>query len=307
MSGVIIPSSLNSLLRIFFFCIGNTLAFLLFRLSLKSLIGGFLMIRVLIAHMNSIFREGLRVILEQAGDIAVVGEAVEWEPLAALVRSQPPDVVILDGTLTSCLPTYGAMDVTSQLRAIGGGRCGIFVLVPSLDEETFFRFYKHGAAAYEPTTLAPQVFAEKVRQVARGEYLMEGAVFAPARSATRVPEPQRAQEATPPQKLIEEQTGHVFPMVSERELDVLRLVARGFSNAMVASELEITDQTVKNHISSILEKFDVFDRTSAVVMALLCKLISLDEFDRTGIATKRRQGGCIPPTLSSAHRVPVGF
>ncbi len=112
-------------------------------------------------------------------------------------------------------------------------------------------------------------------------------VFAPAQSTSCTLRPREVQALTRSQACKpEEREEPDFPPLSQRELDVLRLIAKGFSNAMVGVELGITDQTVKNHVSSILEKFDVFDRTSAVVKALLCKLISLNEFDLNDIVTR---------------------
>jgi DNA-binding NarL/FixJ family response regulator len=245
-------------------------------------------IRVLIVHANPILVSGLRTILEQVA-MEVVGEAVEWEPLVALMHSQHPDVVLLDGSLPSCLPGYEARNLITQLRTLDR-RCGIFVLdpSPSVDEKTFFHFFKHGAMAYEPLTLSPEVLVKKVRLVASGECLM---VFAPAQSTSC------------PLRPCEEPD---FPPLSQRELDVLRLIAKGFSNAMVGVELEITDQTVKNHVSSILGKFDACDRTAAVVKALLCKLISLDEFDLNDIATKKRKASGDTPSHPS-NSVLVGL
>ena len=213
-------------------------------------------IRVVLVHTNLILVSGLRAILEQAA-MEVVGEAVEWEPLVALMQARHPDVVLLDGSLPSCLPGYRAANLITQLRALDR-RCGIFVLgpSPSVDEKTFFHFFKHGAMAYEPLTLAPEVLVEKVRLVAGGECLM---VFAPAQSTSCTLRPREVQALTRSQACKpEEREEPDFPPLSQRELDVLRLIAKGFSNAMVGVELGITDQTVKNHVSSILEKFDVF-------------------------------------------------
>lgn len=227
------------------------------------------MIHVLIIHEHPLFRVGLRSTLERSPDLCVVGEAVKYEQLLELVGATQPDVVLFDGALISCQPMYSAAEVVSHLR--GAGACGIIVFAPSADEECLFRFLMSGAAAYELPTISGKDLMEKIRRVANGEYLISSEVLRPNPSR-RLSRPEEVSMTAPGK-----QKAHDPSQISEREVTVLKQIVKGRSNKQIAQALGLSDQTVKNHVTSILKKFHVHDRTAAVVMALRQQMISLDD------------------------------
>jgi DNA-binding NarL/FixJ family response regulator len=227
------------------------------------------MIHILIAHRNPLFRAGLCAVLERHEEIRIVGQAVEREELLELTAVTQPDVVLFDGALTSCRPAYSAAEVVDQVRRAGA--CGIIVLATSANEEDLFRFLMSGAAAYELPTLSGNDLVEKIRRVANGEYLITSASLCPAPSKSALPE-----------SLVTscnqgKQQSHDSSKVTDREITILKQVMKGHSNKQIASTLGLSDQTIKNHLTSILKKFKAHDRTAAVVIALRRELISLDD------------------------------
>jgi DNA-binding NarL/FixJ family response regulator len=216
------------------------------------------MIRVLIVHPTPLFREGLRQVLGRVEDIQIIGEAVTAEQAVTLAQAAHPDLVLL----ASRLPTGNTVELASQLRLIGVG--GIFVLSVSPDEEELFRFLMSGAAAYERAALSGGDLVEKIRCVARGEYIISSAVLRPQPPSEKAPIVQRKPPYDPTQ-------------VTPRELDVLKQIMTGRSNKQAARVLKLSDQTVKNYITSICRKFKANDRTHAVVIALRRGLIALED------------------------------
>jgi DNA-binding NarL/FixJ family response regulator len=215
------------------------------------------MIRVLIIHPTPLFREGLCHVLGRVDDVQIIGEAATAEQAVTFAQSVRPDLALL----ASRLPTGTTVELASQLRLIGVG--GIFVLSVVPEEEELFRFLMSGAAAYERATLSSDDLIAKIRCVARGEYIISSAVL----------RPQPSQEAP----IVQRKPPYDSTQVSLRELDVLKQILVGRSNKQAAKVLKISDQTVKNHITSICKKFNANDRTHAVVIALRRGLISLED------------------------------
>jgi DNA-binding NarL/FixJ family response regulator len=199
--------------------------------------------------------------------MCVVGETVEREQLLELVAATRPDIVLFDGALTSCQPMYSASEIVAQVRSAGAR--GIIVFAPSTDEECLFRFLMSGAAAYELPTISGDDLVKKIRRVADGEYLITSEVL---RSAPSKPARQEV-----PVVACKGKKQYDHSQVSERETTILKQIVKGRTNKQIALTLGLSDQTVKNHITSILKKFHVHDRTAAVVIALRRELISFDD------------------------------
>ncbi len=223
------------------------------------------MIRVLVVTDLPLFRYGIRSTLERAGDCIVVGESTDMIEIIDLVRTEHPDVVLLDGGLTSLDPC----EMARLLHQHASRNGAMFIFAPSEDEEFLFRFIKLGAVAYETRTITPQELVEKVRRVNNGEYLITSDVL------LKLPRPYYTFEALNELEVKDHELVVTTCPLSSREVEILEHIAGGNSNKEIAKTLGISDQTVKNHITSILKKLDVNDRTAAVVHALRNKWISL--------------------------------
>ncbi len=216
-------------------------------------------IRIIIIDEQPLFREGVRATLERMGDCVIVGESTDAADVLEIARTCNPDVALIDAGLTSSDP----LEIARQMRHIAP-RVAIIILTPSEDEERLFQSIKVGAAAYSTRNIGPDELAETVRKVSHGEYLIRDDVLSKPQLASRVLKSFR--ELT-----VEEEEGEtkdLYSPLSSREVEILDYIARGNSNKEIAKSLKISDQTVKNHITSILKKLSVNDRTAAVVHAL---------------------------------------
>ncbi|MBT9153611.1 MAG: Transcriptional regulatory protein DegU [Firmicutes bacterium] len=203
-------------------------------------------LRVLIADDHKLFREGLRRILELDGDFEVVGEAATGEQALTLLTRVTCDLVLMDINM----PELNGVAATKRIKA---EYPEIAVLVLSIhdDREYLLEALKAGAAGYLLKDVEPATLMEAMRTVARG-----GSIVAPGLTGKLVQELNRLNNpsATPPSSTL-----------TPREIEVLSLMARGMNNAAIARAAFISEQTVKNHITSILRKLDVTDRTQAVI------------------------------------------
>lgn len=216
-------------------------------------------IRVIIVDEQPLFREGIRATLERMGDCVILGESTDATDVLEMARASNPDVALIDAGLVTSDP----LEIARQLRHIAP-RMAIIILTPSEDEERLFQSIKVGAAAYYTRNITPDELAEAVRKVSHGEYLINDDVLSKPQLASRVLKSFR--ELT-----VEEEdngTRDLYSPLSSREVEILDYIARGNSNKEIAKSLKISDQTVKNHITSILKKLSVNDRTAAVVHAL---------------------------------------
>lgn len=227
-------------------------------------------IRVIIIDEQPIFRQGIRATLEQMGDCVVVGESTNAADVLELARTENPDVALIDAGLTSSDP----LEIARQTRHIAP-RMAIIMLTPSEDEERLFQSIKVGAAAYYTRNITPADLADAVRKVSHGEYLINDDVLSKPQIASRVLKSFR--EMTIEEVEEDSDVRDPYSPLSSREVEILDYIARGNSNKEIAKSLKISDQTVKNHITSILKKLAVSDRTAAVVHALRHGWIKMHE------------------------------
>ena len=227
-------------------------------------------INVLIVDDHPIMREGLRKLLQEEPDIMVVAEAGTGQQALDIARDLQPDVVLLDINL----PNLNGIQVTSKLKA---ERTGIAVILLTAydDEEQVLHAMRAGASAYCPKDIEPERLMNVIRQVARGNYMIAGKVY----NERGVQDWLNSKvEALSGPYMVD--NGEHFVPLSPREMQILRCVTRGLSNKEIASELGISHQTVKNHMTSILDKLNVDDRTQAAVYALQRGWVRISDYKR---------------------------
>ena len=212
-------------------------------------------ITVLIVDDHAVVRSGVRGYLETQPDMSVVGEAASGEEAVRLAADHVPDVVLMDLVMPSHSTKSGqAMDgveATRRVRQVSP-RSQVVVLTSYHDDVHIFPAIKAGALSYLLKDVGPEDLAEAVRAAARGEAVLHPHV------ATRVMQELRGARQEVP---------NPFTELTNRELEVLRLVAEGLSNAQIAERLVLSEKTVKGYVSNILSKLHLADRTQAAVFA----------------------------------------
>jgi NarL family two-component system response regulator LiaR len=213
-------------------------------------------IRVVLVDDHRIVRRGLRSFLEAFSDITVVGESSSGEAVLEQVEGWLPDVVIMD------LLMPGGMDgieTTRRVRSITP-HTQIVVLTAHTDDARVVASLRAGAIGYVRKDAEPEILLAAVRAAARGQSMLDPAVA-----------------GTVLQELVS--STEIRRDLTERELEVLRLLAHGRTNREIAEELVLGEETVKTHVGNILAKLHLAHRTQAVVHAFKQGLISLDEID----------------------------
>jgi DNA-binding NarL/FixJ family response regulator len=205
-------------------------------------------IRVLVADDQSMVRAGFRMLLSEEPDIEVVAEASNGLEAVDKAARFAPTVVLMDIRM----PELDGLEATRRILAADGAARILILTTFDLDEYVYDAL-RAGASGFVLKDDPPEQLLTAIRTVADGDALLSPAVTKRViEQFTRTPRP------TPPKALDE---------LTERELDVFRLIARGLSNAEIARELYISDTTVKTHITHILQKLDLRDRVQAVVLA----------------------------------------
>ncbi len=209
------------------------------------------MIRLLIVDDQELVRTGFRLILDFEADIAVVGEAADGQECLRLVAEQQPDVVLMDIRM----PALDGIATTQRLAAEGSTARVLILTTFDLDDYVYAAL-RAGASGYLVKDAPRAQLVEAVRAVARGD-----ALLAPAIIRRMI---DRFVQLPPPGDLaLPEQVR----LLSDRERQVLAMLARGMSNAEIAQELVISDATVKTHVARLLSKLAVRDRIQAIVLA----------------------------------------
>ena len=215
-------------------------------------------ISVLIVDDHPLFRDGLQKALELEDDISVVGQCADGEQALQATARLQPDVVLLDINL----PSINGLQVARQLKAEHSGIVIVF-LTAYHDAQQVLHAMRAGASAYCPKDITPDDLIEVIRDVARGAYV----VGTQRMDIQEVQNWINANVEALSGPYIVDPDEHYIPL-SPRELEILEFVTNGMSNKEIASRLRISQQTVKNHMTSILKKLNVQDRTQAAVTAL---------------------------------------
>ncbi|HYF61424.1 MAG TPA: response regulator transcription factor [Herpetosiphonaceae bacterium] len=216
-------------------------------------------IRVLIIDDHPLFRQGICWSLSLEKDIQVIGQAENGTEAIKLTETLNPHVVLLDINL----PGLNGLEVARVLKR-RSPRMGIIVLSIHDDDEQLFNSIKAGAAAYASKEIDPANLVQMIRDVARGKYIINDNVMSKPHVATRVLNQFRELSNVS----NNDDAAAMFAPLTSREIEILDCIARGLSNKEIANQLSISGQTVKNHITSILSKLQVNDRTMAVIHAI---------------------------------------
>jgi two-component system, NarL family, response regulator LiaR len=213
-------------------------------------------IGVLIVDDHQMVRQGLRFLLEQEDGIQVIGECADGPSAVQAARTLEPTVVLLD----LFLPGQDGISVLAQIKQ-DRPATEVLMLTSSQDEEHLLAAIRAGALAYLPKTAGVDQVVTAVRAAARGESVLE-----PRIAARLVREVRTATIRRRP-----------LDQLSPRELEVLAALAHGRTNRQIARALQIGEETVKAHVSSILAKLQLADRTQAAIFGLQQRLVPLDQ------------------------------
>lgn len=203
-------------------------------------------IRVLLADDHSIVRAGIRRFLEQPGDIEIVAEAQDGEEARSLIEQHKPDVAVLDIQM----PRASGIEVTRWIRANMPG-VGVLVLTAYDDTPYVMGVLQAGANGYVLKTASPEELIQAVYDVHAGKSALDQTI---ARKVMT--------------QMFDQHKATAYPPLTEREMEVLRLAAKGYTNKAIAVQLDISDRTVQGHLAHIFDKLQADSRTEAVMRAV---------------------------------------
>jgi DNA-binding NarL/FixJ family response regulator len=216
--------------------------------------------RVLIVDDQSLVRAGFRLILESQPDFAVVGEAPDGEQAVSLARRHRPEVVLMDIRM----PRMDGLEATRQILENGATHCRIVILTTFDLDEYVYAALKAGACGFLLKDVTPEQLIAAVRLVVAGDALLAPSIT--RRLIERYASRDARSDVTPD-----------LSSLTERELEVLRLMARGLGNQAIGEKLFVGEATVKTHVAHILDKLGVENRVQAVVAAYEARLVSPGE------------------------------
>jgi DNA-binding NarL/FixJ family response regulator len=228
-------------------------------------------IRVLLVDDQALIRAGFRVLLEAAGDVEVIGEAVNGEQAVALARAERPDVILMDIRM----PEVDGLESTRRIAADGDlADVKVVILTTFETDDYVYQALRAGASGFLVKDAEPEDLIRAVRVVARGEALLSPSVTRRliATFASRAPTagPNVVPGVSGPRQRVGEdrpRPGRDLSRITEREREVLALVAEGLSNDEIATRLHLSPLTTKTHVSHIMTKLDARDRAQLVVIA----------------------------------------
>ncbi len=215
-------------------------------------------ISVMIVDDHPVFRQGLRRVLESEDDLDVVAEVADGIEALQLARQMVPNVMLLDINL----PGMNGLQIARTLKDLLLD-INIIMLTAYHDDEQVFHAIRAGASAYFPKDVSPRRLIEAIRLVHQGSYVVEDRVLEKPEVGAWLLDQFKQVDSE-----ISDIDGSLLVSLSPREMEILQFIARGKSNKEIAHDLGISRQTVKNHMTSILRKLAVNDRTQAAIYAL---------------------------------------
>jgi NarL family two-component system response regulator LiaR len=214
-------------------------------------------IRVLICDDHAIVRQGLQTFLELQDGIEIVGQAADGEEAVSKAAAMRPDVVLMD----LVMPRIDGIEAIRRIRA-ARAEAKIIVLTSFADDDKLFPAIKAGATGYLMKDVAPNDLADAIRRANEGESILHPDV------ATRLIREVRGEHAQPAVEGAED-----LARLTEREREVLAEIAHGHSNKEIARDFVLSEKTVKTHVSNILQKLGLADRTQAALFAVRHHLV----------------------------------
>lgn len=224
-------------------------------------------IKVIIVDDHPLFRQGLRDVLETNPSMNVVGEAADGEVAIEIVNEIKPDVVLMDINL----PTINGLQVTRRIKN-QLPNCKVIVITGYDDDEQVFHALRAGASAYCSKDVPPEALIGIIHTVRDGYYVVEDKTMRYEELLDWID--QKIGRLSGP---LMSESDELFQPLSPREMEILEHVTRGLSNKEIAYKLGISHQTVKNHMTAILRKLRVDDRTQAAVYALRHGWVRLED------------------------------
>jgi DNA-binding NarL/FixJ family response regulator len=220
-------------------------------------------IRVVVADDHALFRRGLEMVLESEADIEVVAEANNGAEAIAMATEYVPDLVLMDVRMPASGGVNGGIEATQAIKdAVPNTK--ILMLTISDEEEDLYDAIKAGASGYLLKEISIEEVADAIRSVHAGQSLISPSMASKLLT-----------EFATMAKKDEEKQQMPAPRLTDREMEVLTLVAQGLNNRDIAKELFISENTVKNHVRNILEKLHLHSRMEAVVYAVREKLLEI--------------------------------
>ena len=216
-------------------------------------------IRVLVVDDHALFRRGLEIVLAQEEDIEVIGEAGDGAEAVEVAADLLPDIVLLDVRM----PRRGGIEACTAIKEVAPS-AKIIMLTISDEEADLYEAIKAGATGYLLKEISTDEVSNAIRAVADGQ-----SQISPSMAAKLLAEFKSMIQRTDESKLVP------APRLTDRELEVLKLVATGMNNRDIAKELYISENTVKNHVRNILEKLQLHSRMEAVVYAMREKILEI--------------------------------
>ncbi|ACB85890.1 response regulator [Natranaerobius thermophilus] len=219
-------------------------------------------IRILLADDHALFRQGLKKILDMEEDLAVCGEAQNGEEVVDKVKLLKPNIILMDINM----PLLNGVEATKYVKEVSP-ETKVIALTIHEDEEYLFEIVKEGAAGFLLKDVETPTLVQAIQEVNKGNSFIH-----PTITHKLLGEFNRLAQNSPRNIKSDEA---VQSELTGREKEILELMAQGYTNKEISKELYISEKTVKNHVSNILRKMDVTDRTQAVITALKCGVVQI--------------------------------
>jgi NarL family two-component system response regulator LiaR len=216
-------------------------------------------IRIILGEDHLITRQGIRRLLEDEKGLSIVGEASNGEEVIALVNELKPDVVVMD----IAMPKLNGIEATRQVKLINP-RTGVLILSAYDDDEYVFALLKAGAAGYLLKSVGGDELVNAIKAIHKGEPVLAPSIAKKVLNYFKLP------DKVPEMEEAEER-------LSDRELDIIKLAARGLTNKEIADELHLSYRTIEGHLRDIFNKLGVGSRTEAVLHGLKKGWLTLEE------------------------------